>query len=100
MDLPGKWWMKVQGVIFYDKPAEASCRMNMVWKQATVRIPPSFSTLTLMLSHEFIAEDLLAEERAKTILENYKLNGSAWYLASVAKKYMMLSTLTKFVNPK
>lgn len=53
-----------------------------------------------MLSHEFIAKDLLTEERAKTILENYKLNGSAWYLASVAKKYMMLSTLTKFVNPK
>ena len=96
MDLPSKWWMKVQDVIFFDQPAEASWRI----KQRFGHLPwwESFCLIRYEKYHESIAltKDLLTEERAKIILENYQLNGSSWYLVSIAKKYLSMGTSTKF----
>lgn len=81
LDFPKKWWDEVQRIIFDDRKDS--------WKQITLRVHQlhlQTAPASLILSY-VDSKDEITQDRVASILVNYKLGGTAYYLASIAKMW-------------
>lgn len=104
-EMPNQWWIEIQRAIFSDH-SQVSCQSFRVKQNNLIRLIFEFRLTfeperrwrynCFFISYSWLdpTKVLLSEERARVILTNYRLNGVAWYLASVAKKFMDLGNLT------
>ena len=96
LDFPKPWWVATERVIFSER-AEVARQVKHVipaLQDAKTSKTPLTPEHVLKLLEP---EAFLTDDRANIILENYQLAGTAFYLASIVRKYQahMSSSLTK-----
>ena len=87
LDLPAKWWIEVQRVLFDSGPEDAWWVKHLAGKHAVVCLDDSCWLKRLRWGN--LSQVKLSQNRAATILENYHLNGTTFFLAAVAKKHLV-----------